>query len=264
LRGEGEVFAILSRGFREDRKCRFPYGKNAEKIRAMLTAPQTVLVIEDDPNLLNSLAFILEQQGFSVLRASTGEDGVPLALRHRPELVLLDLTLPGMDGFAVAEHLEPLRSSGTRIVILTGRDVEDDMVRALERCADDYVVKPVRPRVLLARLTAVLRRARGAGAEPSVLRVRDVEIHPAAFEARRAGEKLALTKTEFNLLLLFARNAGVVLEREEIVSAVYGADCHLAERSIDFHINALRRKLGDDGALIATVRGVGFKLVADG
>lgn len=230
----------------------------------MTTAPHSIMVIEDDENLLNSLTFILEQQGFSVLRASTGEDGVPLALRHRPDLVLLDLTLPGMDGFAVAERLEPLRAHGTRIVILTGRDVEDDMVRALERCADDYVVKPVRPRVLLARLTAVLRRARGDGSAPGAVRVRDIEIQPAAFEAYRAGRKLALTKTEFNLLLLFARNAGAVLEREEIVAAVHGADCHLAERSIDFHINALRRKLGDAGGLIATVRGVGFKLVADG
>jgi len=258
------VFAILWRGFREDRKCGFLPARNAEKIREMLTAPQTVLVIEDDPNLLNSLAFILEQRGFSVLCASSGEDGVSIALRNRPELVLLDLTLPGMDGFAVAERLGPLRDDGTRIVILTGRDVEDDMVRALERCADDYVVKPVRPRVLLARLTAVLRRARGVGREAEVVRIRDLEIHPARFEATRAGERLSLTKTEFNLLLLFARNAGAVLDREEIVAAVHGADCHLAERSIDFHINALRRKLGDDGDLIATVRGVGFKLLAEG
>jgi DNA-binding response OmpR family regulator len=258
------MFAILLRGFRKDRKSVFQSARNAEKIRLMLTATQTVLLIEDDPNLLNSLAFILEQQGFSVLRASTGEDGVPLALRHRPELVLLDLTLPGMDGFAVAERLEQLRNDGTRIVILTGRDVEDDMVRALERCADDYVVKPVRPRVLLARLSAVLRRTRTPGPRTDVVRVRDLEIHPTKFEATRAGEKLALTKTEFNLLLLFARNAGAVLEREEIVAAVYGADCHLAERSIDFHINALRHKLRDGGELIATVRGVGFKLLVDG
>jgi two-component system, OmpR family, response regulator RstA len=255
---------MISRGFREGEKYGFRSAPFPETILEMTTTPQSILVIEDDVNLLNSLAFILEQRGFAVLRASTGEDGVPLALRHRPELVLLDLTLPGMDGFAVAERLEPLRSIGTKIVILTGRDVEDDMVRALERCADDYVVKPVRPRVLLARLTAVLRRARGASADTGVVRVRDIEIHPAAFEARRAGEKLALTKTEFNLLLLFARNAGAVLEREEIVAAVHGADCHLAARSIDFHINALRHKLGDDGELIATVRGVGFKLVADG
>jgi DNA-binding response OmpR family regulator len=228
----------------------------------MTATAHTVLVIEDDANLLNSLMFILEQQGFAVLRAGSGEEGVPLALRHRPDLVLLDLTLPGMDGFAVAERLEPLRAEGTRIVILTGRDVEDDMVRALERCADDYVVKPVRPRVLLARITAVLRRGRSGALERDAIRIGDLEILPAAFEARRAGAPLALTKTEFNLLLLFARNPGVVLEREEIVAAVHGADCHLAERSIDFHINSLRHKLEGDGEMIATVRGVGFKLLA--
>ena len=224
---------------------------------------RTILLIEDDLNLLNSLAFILEQQGFVVLRAGTGEEGVSLALRQRPDLVLLDLVLPGMDGFAVAERLDVLRSEGTRILILTGRDVEDDMVRALERHADDYVVKPVRPRVLLARITAVLRRAMPVPADPAILTVGQVEIHPAAFEARRGGERLPLTKTEFNLLLLFARNPGVVLEREKIVAAVHGTDCHLAERSIDFHVNGLRHKLGIEGERIATVRGVGFKLLAD-
>ena len=226
----------------------------------------TVLFVEDELNLLNSLSFILEEHGFDVLRASTGKEAVELGLAHRPQLVLLDIGLPDIDGFEVADQLQGLRREhGCRIVMLTGRDIEEDIVRALEETADDYIIKPVRPRVLLARLTALLRRTAPPKAEQEeLIRVGQLEIAPSAFEARLAGELLALTRTEFCILLFLARHPNVAFRRHDIIRAVHGEAFHLGERSVDFQIHGLRQKLGAAAEMIVTVRAVGFKLRAEG
>lgn len=223
-----------------------------------------ILLIEDEPNLLNSLSFIMEKQGYEVLRSLTGEEGVALALEHRPDLALVDIGLPGIDGFEVAARLKATRRQyGMTIVFLTGRDEEDDIVRALEDLADDYIVKPVRPRVLMARIGALLSRRLGkdrSSEDPIVLGV--LTIDPSNYEVALDGTPLALTVTEFRVLTLLARNPGKAFMRSRIIAEVHGEDCHLSEKSIDFQIHSLRRKLGSHAEMLVTVRGVGFKLRA--
>lgn len=223
--------------------------------------PARVLVVEDEPNLLNSLAFILEEAGFVVARAASGEEAIARAETSPPDLLLLDIALPGIDGFEVADRLAPLRATiPMRVVMLTGRDVEDDIVRALETCADDYIVKPLRPRVLLARIAALLRKGTGAGAleAPSSGLL---EIDCAAFEARLDGRLLDLTPSEFRILCLLDAHKNRVFTRDDIIDAVHGEDYVVGSRAVDFQIQGLRRKLGPAADRIATVRGVGFKLL---
>lgn len=221
-----------------------------------------ILLVEDETNLLNSLTYILEGKGYDVLGAKTGEEGVRLALDHRPELALVDIGLPGIDGFEVASRISHLRRNhGTIVVFLTGSDSENDIIRALESLADDYIVKPVRPRVLMARIQALLARTRAERREdlaPS--RCGPLMIDPEAHEATLDGVALELTPTEFRVLRLLVANRGKALSRCDMISEVHGEDCHLTERSIDFQVHSLRRKLEPHTNLIETVRGVGFKL----
>lgn len=232
-----------------------------------MECPCRILVIEDERNLLNSLTFILENAGFLVSGAASGEEGVSLVEKVKPDLVLLDIGLPGMDGFEVAERLQGhRRCRGMRIVMVTGRDYDDDIVRAFETCADDYVVKPVRPRTLLARLRALSARTSGPSDPASDERfwLKDVCIDRRAFEARRDGVSLGLTRTEMKILMLFAKNPNKALARLEIIRDVHGRPCAVSERSIDFQIHGLRKKLGDLGQNLETVRGVGFIFRFDG
>ena len=223
-----------------------------------------LLLIEDEENLLNSLSFILENHGYSVARAQSGEQGVALAAEHHPDLALVDIGLPGIDGFEVSRRLAGLRRAGMMLVFLTGRDDDDDIVRAFAGLADDYVVKPVRPRVLIARLGALLSRG-AAGAAPSresTLVCGLLSIDPERREVTLADEPLRLTPTEFRVLWLLARNANKVLVRADIIRSVHGDDCHLTERSVDFQIHSLRHKFKEHADLLVTVRGFGFKLCA--
>lgn len=222
-----------------------------------------LLFIEDEENLLNSLSFILENHGYSVARAQSGERGVALARELHPELALVDIGLPGIDGFEVSRRLADLRKGGMMLVFLTGRDDDDDIVRAFAGLADDYVVKPVRPRVLIARLGALLSRG---GLEPGPregpLVCGPLKIDGERCEATLADEALRLTPTEFRVLRLLARNPNKVLMRAEIIRDVHGDDCHLTERSVDFQIHSLRHKFKEHADLLVTVRGFGFKLCA--
>jgi len=229
----------------------------------------TILLVEDEANLRNSLGFILGLEGYTVLGAASGEEGVALARRHGPDVVLLDLGLPGIDGFEVARQLAPERARGTRIVVLTGHDDEDEMVRAIDGFADDYVVKPVRPRVLLARLRMLLGRSPSAPAAPAAEPNRALTVGPLrmdldAHEVWIGEAPLALTRTEFALLALLAGQRHRVHGRLDLIAAVHGSPCAVSERSIDFQIHGLRRKLEPCGVHIHTLRGVGFKLVVDG
>ena len=228
-----------------------------------------VLVVEDEENLLNSLAFILEKEGFEVLRATTGEDGLAAARAFPPDIALLDVTLPGIDGFEVAARLAPLRTNRPiRIVMVTARDGEDEMVHALQTCADDYVVKPVRPRVLLARIASMLRAPNAPQVPPpvpqalvrEVVRLGDLVVNPAAFEATVAGRPLGLTRSEFLLLHLLAGAPNQAFTREQILDALRGPDCVVTQRCVDFQVHGLRHKLGARAPWLVTVRGVGFKL----
>lgn len=224
----------------------------------------SVLLIEDEPNLRNSLCFILANAGYEACGVETGEEGLAMARELHPDVVLLDIGLPGMDGFEVAARLGDEQARGARIVVLTGSDDEDDMVRAFDAFADDYVVKPVRPRVLLARLRKLLGAPEAAPQPaPRAMCLGDLRIDLDGHEVWRDGAALYLTRTEFDLLTLLAASPNRVRGRLDIIAAVHGASCVVSERSIDFQVHGLRKKLEPSRVRIETVRGVGFKLVVD-
>lgn len=218
-----------------------------------------VLIVEDDVRLGDQLRRLLEREGFQVTLVRDGSTAPERILQLRPALVLLDLQLPGQDGFAVCRAVRH-RYDGV-IAMLTARRDEIDEVVGLELGADDYIAKPVRPRALLARLRALLRRA--TPATPTVHEVGPLVVVPSQREAKLHGEPLALTDAEFDLLLVLARSAGTVLDRDTLYRETRGVPYDGLDRSLDLRISRLRRKLGDTPPrLIKAVRGIGYLLVA--
>jgi len=223
-------------------------------------ARPSILVIEDEPDILELVRYNLAKEGYGVVGAETGEDGLAEARAQVPDLILLDLMLPGVDGFEVCGALraDP-RTSAVPVVILTARGEESDIVRGLELGADDYIVKPFSPRVLAARVGAVLRRRAVVPGEQASLRAGDVLIDPARHEVLIQGRPVGLTALEFRLLQYLARHPGWVFTRRQIMQAVGGEDYAATERAVDVQIHGLRHKLGDPEAYIETVRGVGYR-----
>jgi len=222
-----------------------------------------LLYIEDEVNLLNSVAFILEKEGFDVACAATGEEGLELAAANPPDLVLLDLNLPGIDGFEVCRRLkQDSRTSQAYVMMLTARGKEDDIVYGLDQYADDYIAKPFQPKVLVARIRALLRRSHRmpVGVE-EVLQFSSLTIDLSAHEVFVGGKKVSLTKTEFGILSLLARHPNRVMTRTRILDDIRGYDFSITDRVVDFQISGLRKKLGAASAHVETVRGVGYKFV---
>ncbi len=220
---------------------------------------ETILLVEDDSSVRQSATMVLERSGFEVTAVGDGKQALDLLARQRVDLVLLDVMLPVMDGFEVCREIR--RSSRLPIVMLTARTDTTDVVVGLELGADDYVTKPFEGRELAARVRAVLRRA---AAEPDtpIIKIRELEIDPAAHRASRCGEALELTATEFRLLVVLARNAGNVLTREVLLERVWGYDYLGDSRLVDMAVKRLRDKLCDDPkdpCHIATIRGVGYR-----
>jgi DNA-binding response OmpR family regulator len=220
--------------------------------------PATIVVVEDDVNIAGLLDMYLRREGFRVLQATTDERGLELVRDHRPCLVILDLSLPGsLDGLEVCRRI---RAEGALpVIMLTARDDEVDRVLGLELGADDYVTKPFSPREVVARVRAVLRRARGAPRPTRVLRAGRVEVDVARREARVDGRPVELATREFDLLRLLAEHAGVVLTRRQILDGAWGPGWYGDERTVDVHVRQLRRKLGD-ALPLTTIRGVGYRL----
>ncbi len=225
---------------------------------------QTVLVVEDEEDVVELLRYNLTRNGYRVETVMNGPDAVSKTTTLQPDLILLDLMLPGMDGLEVCRTLKKDgRTERIPIIMVTAKGDEADVVTGLEMGADDYVTKPFSPRVLLARVKAVLRRpARTKVPEPgSAPRVRlyDLEIDPGRHRATVKGKLVELTSTEFTLLYFLASRPGWVFTRYQIVDAVHGSDYPVTDRSIDVQIVGLRRKLGSAGKYIETVRGVGYR-----
>ena len=223
-----------------------------------------VLVVEDEPDLQELLRYNLQRDGFHVTVANNGEQGLRLAQSDPPDLLLLDLMLPGIDGLNVCRTLKSdPRTASIPIVMLTAKGEEADIVVGLELGADDYVTKPFSPRVLLARLNAVLRRRQTSGAGESdqdqVIRHNDLLLDPQKHEVTLDGTILDLTVTEFKLLRLFVGKPGRVFTRQQIIDAIHGQHVAVTDRSVDVQVVNLRRKLGRMGPDIQTVRGVGYK-----
>jgi two-component system, OmpR family, alkaline phosphatase synthesis response regulator PhoP len=221
-----------------------------------------ILVVEDEEDILELVRFNLAKEGFQVDGLASGEEALRTVRAHPPDLLLLDLMLPGMDGLELCRLLRA--EAATRslpIVMLTAKGEEADVVTGLELGADDYITKPFSPRVLTARIKAVLRRGeRAAPAEDATLRVHDIEIHPGRREVTVAGKPVSFTFTEFNILHFLARRPGWVFTRNQIMDAARGEDYHVTERSVDVQIVGLRKKLGAAGKHLETVRGVGYRL----
>jgi two-component system phosphate regulon response regulator PhoB len=224
-----------------------------------------ILVVEDDSDIQELIRYNLARERFKVTVASTGEEALKLAHADPPDLVLLDLMLPGMDGLEVCRRLKrQTRTAGARVMMLTAKGEEADIVAGLELGSDDYIVKPFSPRVLLAHIKAVLRRsASGDDGEAPAFRRAGLTIRPERHEALLDGRPVDLTLTEFRILQLLARRPGWVYTRAQIVDSARGADYPVTDRSVDVHVAALRKKLGQAGDLIETVRGVGYRLRDD-
>ncbi|MBW1723162.1 MAG: response regulator transcription factor [Deltaproteobacteria bacterium] len=220
-----------------------------------------LLVVDDEEDILELIRYNLSREGYRITCAASGEKALELAREHQPDLLILDLMLPGIDGLEVTVRLK--RDPTTihiPIIMLTAKGEESDIVAGLEIGADDYVTKPFSPRVLLARVRAVLRRnSPETPEEKDIIRISGLVIHPGRHEVLLEGKPVDLTYTEFAILHFLARRPGWVFTRSQIVDAVRGEDYPVTERSVDVQIVGLRKKLGVANRYIETVRGIGYR-----
>jgi two-component system alkaline phosphatase synthesis response regulator PhoP len=224
-------------------------------------ANEHILVVDDEEDILELVRYNLQREGYRVLCSKSGEEALDLARSEQPDLIVLDLMLPGMDGLEVTKALKSSdQTKDIPIVMLTAKGEEPDIVAGLELGADDYVTKPFSPRILAARVRAVLRRKlKELPEDASVLRIQDLVIHPGRHEVLSKGKTVQLTFTEFGILHYLAKRPGWVFTRSQIVDAVKGDDYPVTDRSVDVQIVGLRKKLGSAGKYIETVRGVGYR-----
>ena len=223
---------------------------------------EKILVIEDEEDILALVHYNLVKAGFSVETATSGEEGLQKAKLVRPDLIVLDLMLPSINGLEVCKKVRSDNDlSGTGIIMMTAKGEEEDVIKGLEHGADDYVTKPFSPQVLIARLNAVLRRraleTQDRGEAPIV--VHDLVIDPRRNSVTAAGEKIDLTVSEFRLLNKLAAKPGWVFTRTQIVDAIHGEGYAVTDRAVDVQVVGLRKKLGKCGYYIETVRGVGYR-----
>jgi two-component system phosphate regulon response regulator PhoB len=224
-------------------------------------AKERILVVDDEEDLLELVRFHLAREGYQLTLAATGEEALKKAKLDTFDLIVLDLMLPGLDGLEVAKALKAdARTRGVPVVMLTAKGEDADVVTGLEIGADDYITKPFSPRVLTARVKAVLRRrSKGSLDDSRVVTIHELEIHPGRRAVLAGGRALELTFTEFQLLTVLARRPGWVFTRSQIVDAVRGSDYPVTDRSVDVQVVGLRKKLGAYGHYIETVRGVGYR-----
>jgi len=223
--------------------------------------PQTkILVVDDESDILELVRVNLAKEGYEVLCSQTGNQAIELAKRHNPDLLILDLMLPGMDGLEVCRQIrrDP-RLQHVQIMMLTAKDQDVDIVTGLEVGADDYVTKPFSIKVLVARVRNLLRRRQVLETDQRPIKTGKMVIDPARREVTIDGKSVDLTYTEFNILLVLASRPGLVLTRYQIMDAAHGQDYIATDRAVDVQIVSLRRKLGRYGHHIQTVRGVGYR-----
>jgi two-component system alkaline phosphatase synthesis response regulator PhoP len=221
---------------------------------------ELILVVDDESEIVKLARDYLEQASFRVLSANDGLTGLAAARSERPDLIVLDLSLPGMDGLDVCRTLR--RESDVPIIMLTARVEEADRLIGLELGADDYISKPFSPRELVARVRTVLRRVHGESHQPDILRAADLEIHLQGHRMTRDGEPVNLSRIEFNLLVILARHPGLTFTRAQLLERIHGYAFEGYDRSIDAHVKNLRRKLEPEPAeprYVLTVYGIGYK-----
>ncbi len=223
-----------------------------------------IIVVEDEPDLVDVVTYNLKREGYLVLAAQRGDEGLNLIRSERPDLVLLDLMLPGMDGLSICRQMKSDSSlSEIPIIIASAKGEESDVVIGLEMGADDYLAKPFSPRELLARIKAVLRRGAPRDLSKDRVVIRDLVIDSGKHEVRIEDEIVSLTSTEFKLLHHLASSKGRAFSREQLLNKVVGMGVVVVDRNIDVHIRAVRKKLGNHSNMIQTIRGVGYRFVED-
>ncbi|PKK82492.1 MAG: DNA-binding response regulator [candidate division Zixibacteria bacterium HGW-Zixibacteria-1] len=222
---------------------------------------ETILIVEDEEDIQELIRYNLAREGFQPISAFSGEDALSSVSGKQPDLILLDLMLPGIDGLEICRQLKSdQKTAHIPIIMVTAKGEEADIVAGLELGADDYLTKPFSPRVLLARTKAVLRRKSSeTKTVEAVLNVSGLLVHPGRREVQANGQKVDLTYTEFQILHLLVRRRGWVFTRYQIVNEIKGEDYPVTDRSVDVQIVGLRKKLGEYGTLIETVRGVGYR-----
>ncbi|WP_319415054.1 response regulator transcription factor [Marispirochaeta aestuarii] len=225
---------------------------------------ETVLIIDDEQYIRELLEYNLEKEGYSVIPAASGEEGLDLARRNHPALIILDLMLPGIDGIDVCRRLKKdPRTADIPIIMASAKGEDADIVVGLEIGADDYITKPFSPRVLGARIRAVLRRKDQKGLpreNESSFSIHGISVDTKRHQVHCGGDHVNLSVTEFSILEFLARNAGWVFSRNQIIGAVKGESYPVTERAVDVQILGLRKKLGDYGRYIETIRGVGYRM----
>jgi two-component system phosphate regulon response regulator PhoB len=227
-------------------------------------AKETILIVDNEQDILELLSYNLQREGYRVVPAESGEAAIDSAVSLRPELIVLDLMLPGIDGVEVCRRLRSdARVKDIPIIMLTAKSEDSDIISGLEVGADDYVTKPFSPKVLIARIRSRLRSARRSGnidEGAAVLSIHGISIDTVKHEVRVDGRPVELSATEFSILEILARNPGWVYSRSKIIGQVKGDDYPVTERSVDVHILGLRKKLAERGECIETVRGVGYRM----
>ncbi len=225
-------------------------------------AKQTILVVDDEEDIRELVRLNLSREGYKILLCETGEQALNQAFSKVPDLIVLDLMLPGIDGLEVCKRLrnDP-KTQQIPLVMLTAKGEEADIVSGLELGADDYITKPFSGKVLTARVRRLLRRRQDGAHEQAVVKIHELVVDPDRYEVSVAGKVVALTLTEFNILYTLARRPGRVFTRYQIVDAIHGSDYLVTDRAVDVQIVSLRKKLGSHAKYVETVRGVGYRLM---
>ncbi len=227
-------------------------------VTTMEAAPLKILIADDEPDIIEIISFHLTKAGFNVMTAKDGSEAIEKAKIFTPDCILLDIMMPKRNGFEVCEYLRGNKQfDKTLIVLLTAMNDEASHIKGLELGGDDFISKPISPKVLLSRITALFRRIQPANGESKIITIKDLVIDPAQYRTTLKDLNFVLAKKEFELLYLLAAQSGRVFLRNEILSQVWGNDVIVGDRTIDVHIRKIRAKLGID--CITTVKGVGYK-----
>jgi two-component system alkaline phosphatase synthesis response regulator PhoP len=217
-----------------------------------------VLIVDDEQDVLEFLSYNLSKEGFDVFKADNGKTGVEIAKKENPDIILLDVMMPEMDGIETCRTLRELpQFENTIIAFLTARTEDYSQIAGFETGADDYISKPIKPRVLISRLRALLRRYDSKDAKSTILNAGNIQIDRERYLIIFNGVEMAVPRKEFELLFLLASKPGKVFKRDEILNEIWGRDIIVGDRTIDVHIRKLREKLGEE--LIKTVKGIGYK-----
>lgn len=217
-------------------------------------------MVDDEKDIIELVRYNLEKERFVVISATDGEKALELVSKKKPELIILDLMLPGVDGLEVCRELKRNdQTSSIPVIMLTAKGEESDIVIGLELGADDYITKPFSPRVLVARVKAVLRRIKGKREEGKIIKINQLTIDLFRHQVTFRGKPLVLTSTEFNLLTFLAQNQGRVFTRDQLLDQAWKGESFVVDRTVDVHIRRLRQKLGQGSKFIESIRGVGYR-----